>query len=158
MNKKKILLTGSSGFIGKNILFFLGKSFDIVEVSRSSNYDIDNFDYDGSDVSNMLGQKISVYMESIGQEIDEYLVNFNYFVDIMKKYGFVPELPKLHPNFKNKLKQPIDSFIETINNIDKKVYNNDRNFTKYKNIKDILNIPELKELSSMNNYFVFKKL
>ena len=76
----------------------------------------------------------------------------------MKKYGFVPELPKLHPNFKNKLKQPIDSFIETINNIDKKVYNNDRNFTKYKNIKDILNIPELKELSSMNNYFVFKKL
>ena len=42
MNKKKILLTGSSGFIGKNVLFFLGKSFDIVEVSRSSNYDIDN--------------------------------------------------------------------------------------------------------------------
>lgn len=42
MSKKRILLTGSSGFIGKNILFFLGKSFDIVEVSRSSNYDIDN--------------------------------------------------------------------------------------------------------------------
>ena len=42
MSKKRILLTGSSGFIGKNILFFLGKSFDIVEVSRSSYYDIDN--------------------------------------------------------------------------------------------------------------------
>ena len=137
--------------------FVYEKNGDLV-YSVKKNYDIDNFDYDGSDVSNMLGQKISVYMESIGQEIDEYLVNFNYFVDIMKKYGFVPELPKLHPNFKNKLKQPIDSFIETINNIDKKEYNNDRNFTKYKNIKDILNIPELKELSSMNNYFVFKKL
>ena len=42
MSKKRILLTGSSGFIGKNILFFLGKFFDIVEVSRSSNYDINN--------------------------------------------------------------------------------------------------------------------
>ncbi len=42
MSKKKILLTGSSGFIGKNILFFLGKFFDIIEVSRSSNYDINN--------------------------------------------------------------------------------------------------------------------
>ena len=37
----------------------------------------------------MLGQEINVFMESIGQNIPEYLVNFDYFVDIMDKYGFV---------------------------------------------------------------------
>ena len=42
MSKKKILLTGSSGFIGKNIILFLSKYFDIVEVSRNSKYDINN--------------------------------------------------------------------------------------------------------------------
>ena len=42
MNKKKILLTGSSGFIGKNIMSFLGNNYDIIEVNRSSNYNIND--------------------------------------------------------------------------------------------------------------------
>ena len=32
----------------------------------------------------MLGQEINVYMESIGKDIPEYLVNFDYLVDIME--------------------------------------------------------------------------
>jgi hypothetical protein len=36
-----------------------------------------------------IGYKISVYQESINQEFDEYLVNFEYFVKLMEDYGFV---------------------------------------------------------------------
>ena len=111
--------------------------------SVEKKYDIENFDYNPSDTTNMLGQTISVYMESIGQEIDEYLVNFEYFVETMKSYGFVPELPeKLKEKYKKILKSPIGRFDVTIKN--------------NKNMKYI-DIPELSELSSMNNYFIFKK-
>ena len=36
-----------------------------------------------------LGYSISVFQESIGQHIVEYLVNFDFFVRIMENYGFV---------------------------------------------------------------------
>ena len=36
----------------------------------------------------MFGNKINVYMDSIGQFITEYLVNFDFFIDTMKKNGF----------------------------------------------------------------------
>ena len=50
--------------------------------------------------------------------------------------------------------------METIIDINKNVYKNDRSFTKYKNIKNIVKEDEieLRNLSSMNNYFVFKKV
>jgi len=107
----------------------------------------------------MLGQTISVYMESIGQEIDEYLVNFEYFVETMKSYGFVPELPeKLKEKYTKVLKTPIGGFNETIQNIDS-IIKNDKSIERYyKNMKNIVDIPELSELSSMNNYFIFKKI
>ena len=37
---------------------------------------------------NDIGQKINVYVESLGGHYDEYLVNFNYFQDIMKDNRF----------------------------------------------------------------------
>ena len=42
---------------------------------------------------NMFGQVIDVYMESIGQTIPEYLVNFDFFVKIMGDNGFRPVVP-----------------------------------------------------------------
>ena len=53
-------------------------------------------------------------------------------IRFMKKRLWFPELPKLHSNFKNVLKKPINSFMETIIDINKNVYKNDRSFTKYK--------------------------
>ena len=41
-------------------------------------YEIDNFDYNEEDDRNMFGQVIDVYMDSIGQVIPEYLVNFEF--------------------------------------------------------------------------------
>ena len=43
-------------------------------------------------------EKIKVEMSSIGQEITESLVNFEFFIDIMKEYNF--EL--VSPNLKGK--------------------------------------------------------
>ena len=56
-------------------------------------YDVDNFDYNEEDDRNMFGQVIDVYMDSIGQVIPEYLVNFDYFVKIMGENGFKPVVP-----------------------------------------------------------------
>ena len=53
-------------------------------------YDLDNFDYDESDNEKMFGNVIDVYMDSIGQTLPEYLVNFEFFVKVMKENGFEP--------------------------------------------------------------------
>ena len=42
----------------------------------------------------MFGQKIDVYMNSIGQTITEYLVNFNMVTDIMKSHPVRLATPK----------------------------------------------------------------
>ena len=44
--------------------------------SIEKKYDIENFDYNPDDDRNMLGNIVSIYMETIGQELDEYLVEF----------------------------------------------------------------------------------
>ena len=43
----------------------------------------------------MLGKEILVEMSSIGQPIIEYLVNFEFFEDIMKEYRFKLVKPEL---------------------------------------------------------------
>jgi len=47
-------------------------------------YDEDTFDDDQSSV----GYKINVFQETINQDIDEYLVNFEYLTRVMENYGF----------------------------------------------------------------------
>ena len=47
-----------------------------------------DFEYKRGNVKSMLGRKIDVYIDTIGQTIEEYLVNFEFFIDIMKEYGF----------------------------------------------------------------------
>jgi len=81
----------------------------------------------------VLGYNICVYQESINKEICEYLVNFKYFIEIMGIYGFVPSSP-------NKDLLPIDSF-ESI----------------YAKNKFVMTEEE-KQISFLNNYFIFKKV
>ena len=58
-------------------------------------YSITDYTYNESDTSNMLGNQIDVYMDSIGQTIPEYLVNFEYFISLTRetassnKYAFM---------------------------------------------------------------------
>ena len=72
----------------------------------------------------------------------------------MKKYGFKSELPNgMNSQYEKVIKSPIGSFKNTILDLDKS--KKDR---KLNNAIDILKDEKLMELSSMNNYFVFKKL
>ena len=82
-----------------------------------------------------LGYTISVYQESINKEIDEYLVHFPYFIEMMGQYGFIPHSPNSEIN-------PIDTF-ESI----------------YKRGTSVCTMtPEEQHISFLNKYFMFKKV
>ena len=66
-------------------------------------------------MTNMLGNKIDVYMSSIGQYIEEYLVNFEFFIHMMNEYGFTLQNPKSSNTF---IKGPIGNFDDIIDNLD----------------------------------------
>ena len=85
-----------------------------------------------------LGMMISVFQETINKEFDEYLVNFTYFIECMKQYGFEPEI-----------KMP---------GADLPGISNFKNIYDYiiKNTKINMS-PGEKEISFLNKYFVFKK-
>ena len=131
-------------------------------------YDVDNFDYNEEDDRNMFGQVIDVYMDSIGQVIPEYLVNFDYFVKIMGENGFKPVVPttvnKRYSSIFRKDKfdsQNIGSFKNIIDNIpeiektDPEL--NDKFYPGSKLIGRYSLKHPLYTLSSFNNYFVFQK-
>ena len=111
-------------------------------------YTIDNFDYNPKDTSNMLGKKIKVYMDSIGKEITEYLVNFDFMIDIMTKYGF----HLLSNKTNNVLEDSLNSFELILNKLPK--IKDDKLNT---NILSILDNEPLMNLSKLNNYFIFQK-
>ena len=85
-----------------------------------------------------LGYKISVFQDSINQEVDEYLVHFKYFISMMKKYGFeIPDNKKIKL-FKHK---PIDFFSA--------LYDEKKHKTLSK---------EEQQISFLNKYFIFQKV
>ena len=110
----------------------------------------DNNDIFMNNDSNSLGYTISVYQESINKEFDEYLVNFDYFTNLMKDYGFVLESDI---NYKNMLLNSIDGFKNLYDNIDNLPNNEKNKFKWFKNLTK-----EEKEISFLNNYFIFKKV
>ena len=101
-----------------------------------------------------LGYKIDVFQESINQSISEYLVNFDYFTELLDNFGFVPcpakDLQKMH--FKNS----IGSFEELYNEMEENIK---LNRIKKHYIGDALNMTNNeKEISFLNNYFIYKKI
>ena len=136
--------------------------------SIKKDYEIDNFNYDKSNIKPLFGQKINVEMSSIGQSITEYLVNFDLLKDMMKLYKFRPVKPDLRGIFNgifNKeeysLEDGIGSFKTIIDNLNKLSskdillksggpYHKSLDINKKENEK-------LKVLSSLNNWFIFEK-
>ena len=143
--------------------------------SIQKNYDIDNFEYQKEKREDMFGKEIIVYMNSIGWEITEYLVNFDMFIDIMKEYNFKLVKPKLrgvHSGIfdadKYTVKDGLGSFgsiIEHLNQLSEKdillkknKQNNKIKGPYYDALK--MNSKEnhmLKVLSELNNWFIFQK-
>jgi len=135
--------------------------------SIEKKYEIDSFEYDPDNTSNMLGNVIRVYMESIGQAFDEYLVNFDYLKDIMEQNGFEITIPK---NIKSKYAQIFrndyfgqDGLGKFKNVIDRipEIDQSDNDFGKYYSEARSMNqesSAELRLLSGFNTYFIFKRL
>jgi hypothetical protein len=80
-----------------------------------------------------LGYTISIYQESINNVIDEYLVNFEYLIEVMAAYGFVLSSPE-------KDIPPLGSF------------EGEYAKSKFKMTE------QEKEISFLNKYFIFKKV
>ena len=85
------------------------------------------------DKDSCLGYTISIYQESINNVIDEYLVNFEYLIEVMGAYGFVLSSP-------NKDIVPLGSFE-----------------AEYEKSKFKMTEQE-KMISFLNKYFIFKKV
>jgi hypothetical protein len=128
------------------------------------------FDYKPSNISAILGKKINVYVDTIGQSIEEYLVNFEFFIDIMKEYGFeLSSLERTHKPtkgydiFRNKNTSYMDGLggfeqiIEELPNIIQK----EPTFYEHYSEAPLINTEkynQLKLLSSFHNWFIFKKV
>ena len=99
-----------------------------------------------------LGYAIDIYQSSINKNIREYLVNFDYFTMLLETYGFIPltteELKKFNFN------KSIDSFevlYEEMTKTDR--YKRGNNFGDADKM-----VQSEKEISFLNNYFIYKKV
>jgi hypothetical protein len=114
-------------------------------------------DYDAvsyEDNITSLGYKISVYQESINQTFSEYLVNYNFFIEAMEKYGFI-----IVPRNEAKtlgLPEGTGMFIELYNMMIDELNNNPKKAADYKDAPSMRKYE--KDISFLNRYFVFKKV
>ena len=123
-------------------------------------YTITDFTYNKDDISDMFGNEIDVYMSSIGQYITEYLVNFEFFIELMKEYGFELAIPTFRQGEYNPIKEPIQSF-ETIIQKTSEIRDMDSDFIKGTHNTDLYKVHSNQEyslLSGLNNYFIFQKI
>lgn len=135
--------------------------------SITKDYDMEDFEYKKDNIEKLFGNKINVYMNSIGQNIPEYLVNFEMFINIMKEYDLVLSKPKLNGVYKDYFDNDdmyyTDGFggFEMIINKLNDQYLRDISIKEYySNSLEILkeNNKLLRELSGLNNWFIFQKV
>jgi hypothetical protein len=99
-----------------------------------------------------LGYPINVYQETIGKTFREYLVNFEYFTQMMENYGFAlltrNDAPRGLPN-------GTGLFGELFTAMEKETRMDPQRMPDYKNAH-LMTVDE-KQISFMNRYFVFRK-
>lgn len=150
-------------FDGKSIFDLLkdkktGESVDIYADEKkvwsvTKDYSVDEMPNDDTS----LGLQISVYQDSINQTIPEWLVNFDFFVDTMEKYGLTV-VPR-DTAIKMGLPDGSGGFIELFSQMEqelKKVRGNPQAQTKYKQAPQMKHYE--KTISFLNRYCVFKKI
>lgn len=101
-----------------------------------------------------IGYPINVYQESINLVFQEFLVNFNYFIQLMEDYGFV--LISREDAQHMDLPNATGLFSELFTHMENEVKRNPRKKADYG--KSLFMTPEEKRISFMNRYFVFKKV
>jgi mRNA (guanine-N7-)-methyltransferase len=101
-----------------------------------------------------VGYKIDVYQESINKTFSEYLVNYEYLIQLIENYGFV----LVERDEARSLGLP-----NSIGNFDQ-LYYEMQSQIKTKKIKraDLFSAPDMtsdeKKISFLNKYFIFKKI
>lgn len=101
-----------------------------------------------------LGYPIDVYQETINKVFREYLVNFDYFVQIMEDYGFV--LVSKDDAHKMGLPNGSGLFKELFVSMENEIK---RQPSKAKDYGDSVHMSdEERRISFMNRYFIFKKM
>jgi hypothetical protein len=114
--------------------------------------DYNRSSFDANETS--LGCHIKVFQETINQEIGEYLVNFDYLIRLMENYGF-----SLLNNDECKeigIVESVGSFKQLYGLMEHQIKINKNNKNKYGEASN-MNSKE-KQISFLNNYFIFKKI
>lgn len=113
--------------------------------------------YDQTEFTNdmsSVGYKIDVYQESINKTFSEYLVNYEYLIQLIENYGFV----LVERDEARSLGLP-----NSIGNFDQ-LYYEMQSQIKTRKIKraDLFSAPDMtsdeKKISFLNKYFIFKKI
>ena len=130
-------------------------------------YKIVDFNYREENTSNMFGNTIDVFMDSIGQEISEYLVNIDFVIQEMSKIGLELKTPedmnrKYLTIFKKEClisdgRGGFENILQVLEKLDKKSF--DKNIINkfYPRLPEMFKNKELRLLSGLNNYLIFQK-
>jgi hypothetical protein len=102
-----------------------------------------------------IGYPIDVYQESINNVFREYLVNFDYLRRVMEDYGFVL-VAKEEARQQFHLPNGMGSFEDLFRAMETDTQRNSRAKDNYGESKYLSK--EEKQISFLNNYFVFKKM
>ena len=132
-----------------------GESVKIIDDGKkiweiTKGYGADIFDDDSSSI----GYKIDVYQESINQNIQEFLIHFDYLDRVFEAYGF----KIIDRNEAQTFGLPEGSglFSELYNNMLEEIK---KNKYKEKEFENAANMSEFeKKISFLNRYFVYKKI
>ena len=157
-------------------VFEMRNEFDNEVFSIKKDYDLESFEYQQNNIRKLFDQKIKVYMSSIGQEITEYLVNFDLLKEMMKSYRFKlvkPELKGIYSGIFNKEKFSIEDGMGDFGKIidelsvlsgkDPLLKNANKDLKKKKGPyfeatkMNMQKNESLKKLSNLNNWFIFQK-
>ena len=142
-----------------NKVYSITKKYDMDE--------IDDFSYQKDNIERLFGQEIDVYMNSIGQTMKEYLVNFALFIDIMKEYDLVLKTPVASKGYKGYFDNKVDGYPEGLGGFEvmigelDKIYSKDLSLKQY--YPEALGLlkdknADLRKLSGLNNWFIFEKV
>jgi hypothetical protein len=108
------------------------------------------------DDSSSIGYPIEVFNESIGKTFVEYLVNFNYLIQMLENYGFVLITQEEATQLEHLLPDGTGTFAQLYNNMANELKRNPERSREY---GDALQMTaEEKMISFFNRYFVFKKV
>jgi hypothetical protein len=101
-----------------------------------------------------VGYSIDVYQDSINKTIKEYLVNFTYFTELMKSYGF--ELLRREDAVKLGIPSSAGMFSELFTHMENEIQQDPKQRSRYGSALSMT--PKEKQISFYNRYFVFKKI